>query len=79
LWQHRYFSCAVARGRLESILRYVELNPVRAGMVTKPELHPCSSAAAHLSGALELGLGLTLDAGGSPGWRSLLETVDVQG
>jgi len=28
-------------------LRYVELNPVRAGMITQPEAHPWSSAAAH--------------------------------
>jgi putative transposase len=30
--------------------RYVELNPVRAGIVPKPEAYPWSSAAAHLSG-----------------------------
>jgi putative transposase len=30
--------------------RYVELNPVRAGMVADPEAYPWSSAAAHIAG-----------------------------
>ena len=30
--------------------RYVELNPVRAGLVYAPEMYPWSSASAHISG-----------------------------
>ena len=30
--------------------RYIELNPVRAGLVATPEEYPWSSAAAHLTG-----------------------------
>lgn len=30
--------------------RYVELNPVRAGLVETPEMYPWSSATAHLQG-----------------------------
>jgi putative transposase len=31
-------------------IRYIEMNPVRAGLVTKPEQWPWSSAWAHMSG-----------------------------
>jgi putative transposase len=31
LWQNRYYSCAFEGVRLASVMRYVELNPVRAG------------------------------------------------
>jgi putative transposase len=33
LWQNRYYSCALEEVRLASVMRYVELNPVRAGLV----------------------------------------------
>ena len=35
---------------LLSAVRYVELNPVRAGLVKKPEKYKWSSAAGHMSG-----------------------------
>jgi putative transposase len=50
VWQGRYFSCPLDRAHLWAALRYVELNPVRAGMVARPDEHSWSSAAAH-SGA----------------------------
>ena len=48
LWQSRYYSCPLDPARLGSVMRYVELNPVRAGLVDQPETYPWSSAAAHL-------------------------------
>jgi len=33
-----------------TVARYVELNPVRARLVSQPEYYPWSSASAHLSG-----------------------------
>ncbi len=51
LWQGRYFSCPLDERHRWEALRYVELNPVRAGLVTTPQQWPWSSAAAHLSGA----------------------------
>ena len=48
LWQGRYFSCPVDPDHLGAVLRYVELNPVRARMVLDPEQYRWSSAAAHL-------------------------------
>jgi putative transposase len=45
-WQNRYFSCPLDAEHQWAALRYVELNPVRAGMVE----WAWSSAAAHLGG-----------------------------
>jgi putative transposase len=51
LWQSRYYSCAFEEIRLAAVLRYVELNPVRAGLVSSPSDYAWSSAALHLGGA----------------------------
>jgi len=46
-WQGRFYSCPLDEPHLWKALRYVELNPVRAGLVTSAALWPWSSAAAH--------------------------------
>jgi putative transposase len=50
LWQGRFASFPMDPGHLLASARYVELNPVRAGLVRQPEDWPWSSAAAHLTG-----------------------------
>jgi len=50
LWQNRFFSCPLGRSHLEAALAYVDLNPVRAGLVGSADGYPWSSAAAHLNG-----------------------------
>jgi putative transposase len=50
LWQNRYYSCAFEWVRMASVMRYVELNPVRAGLVRVPEDYAWSSAISHLGG-----------------------------
>jgi len=47
-WQSRYYSCTLTRRHLWMALRYVELNPVRAKIVAKPEEYPWSSARYHM-------------------------------
>jgi putative transposase len=47
-WQSRFFSCPLNEDHKWEALRYVELNPVRAGLVIAAEQWPWSSAAAHL-------------------------------
>ena len=47
LWQGRYFSSPLDSNYFINSVRYVELNPVRAGMVPKAEDYEWSSAAAH--------------------------------
>jgi len=50
LWQNRYFSCVLEPDHLWKALGYVDLNPVRAGIVETAEEYPWSSARAHRSG-----------------------------
>ncbi len=54
LWQARFFSCPVYDNW--EVLAYVELNPVRAGMVRDPRDWEWSSARAHLNGEDHSGL-----------------------
>lgn len=49
LWQGRFKSCLVDTERyLLTVMRYIELNPVRAAMVDAPQKHRWSSVHAHL-------------------------------
>lgn len=48
LWQSRYFSSPMDRAYLYNAVRYVERNPVRAGLVDRPGDYPWSSAGFHL-------------------------------
>ena len=47
VWQGRYYSCPLDDTHLWEALRYTELNPVRAFLVTSAKDWPWSSAAAH--------------------------------
>jgi putative transposase len=47
LWQGRYFSSPLDGSYFSNAIRYVELNPVRAGIVERAENFEWSSAAAH--------------------------------
>ncbi|MFZ0481276.1 MAG: transposase [Terriglobales bacterium] len=47
VWQGRFYSCPLDDSHLWEALRYVELNPVRAGMVSVAEQWRWSSASAH--------------------------------
>ncbi len=47
VWQNRFFSCPMSADHLLSGLRYVELNPVRAGLAAQAWDWPWSSARAH--------------------------------
>jgi putative transposase len=73
LWQARFGSFVMDEGYLLACARYVELNPVRAGLAARPEDWPWSSAHAHLGGP---GDGLTdplplLERW--PDWRSVID------
>jgi putative transposase len=47
LWQNRYYSCPVGERYLFTVLRYVERNPVRAGLTEVAEDYPWSTAPYH--------------------------------
>ncbi len=50
LWQGRFFSFVMDEKYLLAAVRYIELNPVRAGLVADPAVYPWSSAKAHIDG-----------------------------
>ena len=50
LWQERFGSFVMDEPYLLNAARYVERNPVRAGLVGRAEEWPYSSAAAHVTG-----------------------------
>ena len=50
LWQGRFASFPMDERHMLAAVRYIELNPVRAGLCRAPEDWPWSSARAHLSG-----------------------------
>ena len=61
LWQGRFCSCPMDEPHAWEAVRFVERNPLRAGLVLRPDRYPWSSAGGHaglrkdplLSGALE--------------------------
>jgi putative transposase len=75
LWQNRFYSCPLDQRHLWVALRYVERNPLRASLVTRPEEYAWSSAAAHLGVARTpefLDWEFHADAGGPERWAGLL-------
>ena len=50
LWQGRFASFLMDEKYLLTATRYIELNPVKAGLVSIPEEYPWSSAKAHMKG-----------------------------
>ena len=50
LWQERFHSFPLDEPHLAAVARYVERNPVRAGLAKRAEDWPWSSARAHLAG-----------------------------
>jgi len=50
-WQNRFFSCSLDRAHLWAALRYVERNPLLAGLAAAAADYPWSSAAAHTGDA----------------------------
>ena len=51
LWQGRFSSFVCDEAHLLAAVRYVETNPVRAGLCRRPWRYRWSSAAAHMAGA----------------------------
>jgi len=49
LWQGRFYSCILDERHLYEAIRYVENNPVRAGIVEKPHEYKWSSAKRHVN------------------------------
>ncbi|MFA5356791.1 MAG: transposase [Candidatus Omnitrophota bacterium] len=57
LWQGRFYSCVLNQAHLTLAARYIERNPVRAGIVGKPWDWKWSSAAGHTNRKIDWLLG----------------------
>lgn len=80
LWQNRFFGCLLEASHLWVALAYVDLNPVRAGMVRQAADYRWSSALAHVTGTDATGL-LDIDwwqREAPPEWNLLLGQEDAQ-
>lgn len=53
LWANRYFSTPLDARHLWACVRYVQRNPVRAGIVARAQDYPWSSARSHATGAAD--------------------------
>jgi putative transposase len=72
LWQSRFASFPMDEPHLHSCFRYVELNPVRAGLAARPEDWRWSSARAHLGLAADGVTDLAAASVRVEDWRALL-------
>ena len=72
LWQGRFASYAMEDAHLMTAVRYVELNPVRAGLVKTAENWRWSSAKAHVTGRADGLTDLAALAGVHRNWRAML-------
>ena len=72
-WQGRFFSCPLDAKHFWAAVRYVEANPVRAGIVERAEDYPWSSAAARCGLRGDVGLAeLPSEAGPARDWSTWL-------
>jgi len=82
VWQGRFYSCPLDQSHLWMALRYVELNPVRAGLASRAELWPWCSTAVHC-GDTQDRLGLELRAWkerwSQENWKEYLGTGEKLG
>jgi putative transposase len=75
LWQGRFASFVMDEPYLLAAARYVELNPVRAGLVACAEDWLWSSARAHLSGRDDQLIKVAPLLAMVPDWRALLDSA----
>lgn len=72
LWQGRFHSFPMDETHLLACARYVELNPVRSGLVARPEDWSWSSARAHLAGTDDELVTVAPLLGRIPDWADVL-------
>lgn len=75
LWQGRFGSVPMDEDHLAGALRYVSLNPVRAGLVRRAEDWPWSSVRAHLSAQTDGLVSIRPTLERYPDFASMLEVM----
>jgi len=78
LWQGRFGSCVLDDEHLWVCVRYVERNPVRAGLVDRAQDWPWSSAAAHCGLKSDPLLSRIRMADPAAGWETYLRQQDPE-
>lgn len=80
LWQGRFYSCVLDEPHLLLAARYIERNPVRAGLVKKPWQWPWSSAISHANGKenglIELGDLFGIIGMSCPSWAKYIDSPE---
>lgn len=80
LWQGRFYSCVLDQSHLVLAARYIERNPVRAGLVDKPWQWPWSSAAVHTNRkdneSVEFGDLLGIIGMSSSAWEKYIDSAE---
>lgn len=76
LWQGRFSSFPLDEKYLYAAIRYIELNPVRAGIVRRAEDYKFSSASAHVYKKKEMLLSDNFMIKEVKDWKSFLEQGD---
>lgn len=74
LWQGRFASVPLDEPHLTAAMRYVECNPVEAGMVQVATAYPWSSARAHATGTPDTVLAPCFVTAQIPDWIAFLAT-----
>jgi putative transposase len=78
LWQGRFYSCVLSESHLWRAVRYVERNPVRAGIVKRAEDYRWSSARSHVFGTRDPLLDPKMPLVGVVGnWSDWLSSEDI--
>lgn len=70
LWQNRFYSCPVDPAAADPVLAYIELNPVRAGIVAEADRFAWSSAGLHTGASPNRPSLLDMNWWASVGWNS---------
>jgi putative transposase len=82
VFQNRFHSSPLDENHYWTAMRYVEVNPRRAGLVEQLETWECSSAKAHLTGTPDLFIPLAEEIGRrrftAEQWREFLERTDSE-
>jgi len=78
LWQERFHSCVMDERHLLSAIRYVELNPVTAGLCRQPEDWPWSRSRAHLAGHDDALVSVRPMLQRVSNWRRYLQSTDSE-
>ena len=78
LWQGRFSSYVLDEDYLYAAIRYVETNPVKAGLVTKAEDYPWSSAPARVLGQKDILLSDFFLTKEISDWSEFLRSADEE-